>query len=78
MAWDFSTDPEFETKLDWMRTFVREEIMPLETLAERWRTPAGRVELAKIVAPMKEEVKRSGSVGGSPPAGHGRQRASAR
>ena len=35
MAWDFSTEPEFEAKLDWMRSFVREEIIPLETLAER-------------------------------------------
>ena len=38
MAWDFSTEPEFEAKLEWTRTFVREEIMPLETLADRWRT----------------------------------------
>ena len=58
MAWDFSTDPEFEAKLDWTRTFVREEIMPLETLAERWRTPEGRAEFANITAPLKEEVKR--------------------
>jgi len=26
MAWDFSTDPEFAAQLDWMRTFVDEEI----------------------------------------------------
>ncbi len=58
MAWDFSTEPEFEAKLEWTRTFVREEIMPLETLAERWRTPEGRVEFAAITAPLKEEVKR--------------------
>src|SRR6266851_3985660 len=32
MAWDFSTDPEFEKKLEWMRTFVREEVYPLEVL----------------------------------------------
>ena len=32
MAWDFSTDPEFERQLEWMRGFVREEIFPLETL----------------------------------------------
>ena len=32
MAWDFSTEPEFEEKLEWMRGFVREEIFPLETL----------------------------------------------
>jgi len=24
MAWDFSTEPEFEAKLAWMRDFVRE------------------------------------------------------
>ena len=42
MAWDFSTEPEFEAKLDWMRGFVREEIMPLETLDEVWRTTEGR------------------------------------
>ena len=32
MAWDFSTEPEFERQLDWMRTFVRDEIFPLETI----------------------------------------------
>ena len=30
MAWDFSTEPEFAAQLDWMRTFVREEIIPVE------------------------------------------------
>ena len=29
MAWDFSTDPEFAAQLEWMRTFVDEEIEPL-------------------------------------------------
>src|SRR6267143_1771339 len=32
MTWDFSTEPEFEAKLDWMRNFVREEVYPLEVL----------------------------------------------
>ena len=32
MTWDFSTEPEFEEKLEWMRGFVREEIYPLEVL----------------------------------------------
>src|SRR5689334_14546126 len=60
MAWDFSTEPEFEEKLAWMRQFVRDEIIPLETLAERWRTPEGQQTFKRIVAPMKEEVKRQG------------------
>src|SRR6266571_317956 len=32
MTWDFSTEPEFEEKLSWMRSFVRERIWPLEVL----------------------------------------------
>jgi 4-hydroxy-3-methylbut-2-enyl diphosphate reductase len=34
VAWDFSTEPEFEQKLEWMRSVVRERIWPLETLIE--------------------------------------------
>ncbi len=60
MAWDFATEPEFQEKLDWMRTFVREEIIPLETLADVWRTPEGRRRFFEITAPLKEEVKRQG------------------
>ena len=32
MTWDFSTEPEFETKLEWMRNFMRKEVYPLEVL----------------------------------------------
>ena len=28
MAWDFSTEPEFQEKLDWVEQFCREEIEP--------------------------------------------------
>jgi acyl-CoA dehydrogenase len=34
MSWDFSTEPEFERHLEWMRGFVRDEIWPLETIAD--------------------------------------------
>jgi len=30
MAWDFSTEPEFQKKLDWIDEFVREEVEPLD------------------------------------------------
>ncbi|MCB1002148.1 MAG: acyl-CoA dehydrogenase family protein [Acidimicrobiales bacterium] len=60
MAWDFETEPEFERKLEWMRGFVREEIIPLETLADLWRTPEGRERFVQITAPLKEEVKQQG------------------
>jgi acyl-CoA dehydrogenase len=60
MAWDFATEPEFEEKLVWMRRFVDDEILPLESLADRWRRPAGRRTFLEITAPLKEEVKRQG------------------
>jgi len=54
MAWDFSTEPEFEAKLEWMRQFVRDEIIPLETL------DVDRATFARITAPMKEQVREQG------------------
>jgi acyl-CoA dehydrogenase len=60
MAWDFSTDPEFQEKLDWMEEFVREEIFPLETLREEFRSPEGQKLYAELTAPLKEQVKSQG------------------
>ena len=54
MAWDFSTDAEFEAKLDWMRTFVRDEVIPLEVVdwtQEQW---------AEVSAPLKQRVRNEG------------------
>jgi acyl-CoA dehydrogenase len=60
MAWDFQTEPEFEEKLAWMRGFVRDEIIPLEALADHWRSPEGRAVFKQITDPLKEEVRRQG------------------
>ena len=56
MAWDFSTDPEYQAKLDWARDFVREEIWPLETLVRELDQGA----LDRAYAPLQAEVKRQG------------------
>jgi acyl-CoA dehydrogenase len=53
MSWDFSTEPEFRRKLDWMRSFVREEIWPLETLVDE----LGWEGLERALLPLKEQVK---------------------
>ena len=55
MAWDFSTEPEFEEKLVWMRRFVREEIEPLETLDLDYDDRS-----AAISDPLKEQVQAQG------------------
>ncbi|MFL5819713.1 MAG: acyl-CoA dehydrogenase family protein [Solirubrobacteraceae bacterium] len=54
MAWDFSTEPDFQEQLDWMRAFVREEIWPLETL------DLDVEQLDRAVAPLQERVKERG------------------
>ena len=54
MAWDFSTEPEFEEKLAWMRGFVRDEVFPLETLDLDYD------QVRALVRPLQEQVKAQG------------------
>ena len=54
MAWDFSTEPDFEAKLEWMRGFVRDEIYPLETLR------LDEATFGRITDPLKQSVKDQG------------------
>src|SRR5713101_5778481 len=59
MAWDFSTEPEFQKKLDWVEQFCREEIEPLDLVfpgAVRSRDP----KLKALVDPLKQQVKDRG------------------
>src|ERR1700739_2803036 len=59
---DFSVEPEFQKKLDWMQTFVREECETMDLLwpqmaanFETWRTDA-RAHLK----PLQDQVKAQG------------------
>ena len=54
MAWDFSTEPEFEEKLAWMREFVRDEVFPLEVLETDEAT------FKRIVRSLQDEVRKRG------------------
>ena len=56
MAWDFSTDPEFEEQLEWMRAFVRAEIWPIEAIQH----DIGQAELERIYAPLQRQVRERG------------------
>jgi acyl-CoA dehydrogenase len=56
MAWDFSTEPEFQEHLDWMREVVREEIWPLETLSQELEWD----QLMRALAPVQEQVRERG------------------
>ena len=59
MAWDFSTEPEFQEQLDWVEQFCREEVEPLELVfpyAVRIRDPKMRA----LVDPLQDQVKEQG------------------
>src|SRR3954470_20734153 len=56
MAWDFSTDPDFQEQLDWMAQFVRAEIWPLETLVEELDQAA----LDRIYEPLQQQGRDRG------------------
>lgn len=62
MAWDFSTDPEFQEKLDWMDTFVREEIEPIGLVWDKATAPfdVKNETTCALVKPLQEEVKQRG------------------
>src|ERR671916_2420901 len=54
MAWDFSTEPDFQGHLDWMAAFVREEIWPLETL------DLDQQRLDRALRPLQTRVRERG------------------
>src|ERR1044071_4079717 len=56
MAWDFSTDPEFQAQLDWMRDFVRDEVWPIETVFDE----LGQDGFVRAVAPLQSRVRDRG------------------
>ncbi len=60
MAWDFSTEPEFQAKLDWMDEFVREEIEPIDLLwGDRVFHPPDE-QLRSLIDPLKKRVRDEG------------------
>ena len=59
MAWDFETEPEFQTELDWIDRFVAEEVEPLDhVLGNPYDIHNPRHQ--KIVPSLQAEVKRRG------------------
>jgi len=60
MAWDFTTEPEFQEKLDWAKEFVTERVEPLDLLYPHRQFYPLDDELRPIVDPMKQAVRDHG------------------
>jgi acyl-CoA dehydrogenase len=56
MSWDFSTEPEFQEKLDWMRELVRAELWPLDSIFDELDVR----QVDAILRPLQQEVKKQG------------------
>ena len=60
MALDFSTDAEFQEKLDWARHFVDTEVQPLEVLfPDSEYLPLDETR-RRVVDPLKQQVRDKG------------------
>lgn len=56
MAWDFETDADFQKKLDWVKQFVDEELIPLEPIKDQFTDDQWNA----VQAPLKQQVKDQG------------------
>ena len=59
MAWDFSTEPEFQAQLDWVQEFCRTEVEPLDLVfpGAAWsRSPRAKA----LADPLRQQVRDRG------------------
>lgn len=56
MAWDFETDSVFQEKLDWIKQFVDEQLIPLEVIKDE----LSEQQWIEVQAPLKQQVKDQG------------------
>ncbi|HEX4528968.1 MAG TPA: acyl-CoA dehydrogenase family protein [Acidimicrobiia bacterium] len=60
MAWDFRTDPQYQEQLDWVDTFVREEVEPLDLVFPDLQFVPLDEHRRRAIDPLKDEVRRRG------------------
>ena len=59
MSWDFETDPDFQSELDWVDAFVRDEVEPLDFVIDHaWdmRDPVRQ----ELIPPLQQRVRERG------------------
>jgi acyl-CoA dehydrogenase len=57
--WGFETDPDFQQELDWIDTFVRDKVQPLDyLLGSQWNIHDPEFE--RLVRPLQAEVQERG------------------
>ena len=57
--WDFETDPEFQVELDWIDSFVRNEVEPVDRIVRHAWNVADPVR-NRLIKPLQAEVQARG------------------
>jgi acyl-CoA dehydrogenase len=61
MTWDFSTEPEYQEKLDWARHFVDDECRPLDlAFPDPMNFTPPHPALRAVIVPLKQRVRDQG------------------
>ncbi len=56
MAWDFETDPDFQKELDWVETFIKTEVAPLDHILGS-PYDVKDAQRNKLVRPLQHKVR---------------------
>ena len=63
MAWDFTTEPEFQAKLDWTTSFVEDKVYKVDALwpHDNYKPTKDLTEEQRnVIGPLKDEVRKQG------------------
>jgi acyl-CoA dehydrogenase len=60
VAWDFRTDADYQDKLDWAATFVKEKVEPLDLALPHLQYHPLTPERRAVVQPLKQAVRDQG------------------
>ena len=61
MAWDFSTEPEFQEQLDWIRAFVDTEVAPLDLAVDHHHVyDKAHPVHTEVLRPLQQQVRDRG------------------
>ncbi len=63
MAWDFTTEPEFQEKLDWADGFVTDKVYKVDSLwpHDNYKPTKDLTdEQRNVIQPLKDEVRKHG------------------
>jgi acyl-CoA dehydrogenase len=59
VSWDFETEPEFQRELDWVESFVHEEVEPVDFLVRHAWDMSDPIR-QRLIPPLQERVRERG------------------